>query len=235
MSRRLRRPRALAAIGAVTVMLTATLVLATTGAQAAGGGACQVQGSATFAPNGPGTNANFSYSFTGNLTGCQSNITGAPTAGAIGAGVVVTKAVSITQANGVIVQGTAQYQEPVSTGSGNIPVNSCPAGATSGTAIIDWTGGTTTVASYTTQSAGAAVNLQGTVIPSVALSLVPGTESPAGTAPSTYTVNTNEAAFPSGNGAQGALTFTTSNPQQCTTAAGLTTADLQGVIGVGSA
>jgi hypothetical protein len=101
--------------------------------------------------------------------------------------------------------------------------------------VIQWPGGTNTVASFTTQSAGAAVNLQGSVIASVNLNLVAGSENPAGTAPSTFTASTNNTSFPVGNSAQGALTFTTSNPTQCNTAAGLTTADVQGIPGVGSA
>jgi hypothetical protein len=100
--------------------------------------------------------------------------------------------------------------------------------------VLQWPDGTNTVASYTTQSAGAAVNLQGTVVTGTALTLVAGSESPAGTAPATFTVNSNNAAFPVGDGAQGALTFTTSDPTQCNTASGLTSAAIQGVVGLGS-
>jgi hypothetical protein len=73
-----------------------------------------------------------------------------------------------------------------------------------------------------------------TVVANVALTLVPGSESPAGTAPTTFTLSSTNATFPVGDGAQGALTFTTPDPTQCNTAGGLTTAALQGFVGLGS-
>ena len=52
-------------------------------ASAADGGMCQLNGTATF-KNGPGTSAHpFSYTFSGDLTGCQSNTPGAASSGKI--------------------------------------------------------------------------------------------------------------------------------------------------------
>jgi hypothetical protein len=223
----------LAAVGGVLVL--GGLAFASPGLAATGGGACQLNGVALFSPNGPGATSSFGYSFSGNLSNCQSNISGAPTSGTLSVGQVLTESVPITTSTGAVVQGTARYQMPLATGSGNIPVNSCAAGSTSGTGLIGWPNGTNTVANYTTQSVGAAVNLQGTVIPNMTLTLVPGSANPAGTAPSTFTISSTNPTFPVGDSTQGLLTFTTSNPDQCTTSQGLTSADVQGTVAVGSA
>ncbi len=208
-------------------------------AAAAGGGGCQLSGTATFSPNGPGTADTFGYSFTGALSSCQSSVDGAPSDGTIGAGQVVTESVPLTVTNPdgttTTQQGTAQYQEPPATGTGSIPGASCAAGTTSGTAITNWSDGTVDVIDYTTQSVGAGVQLQGTVVPDVTLTLVPGSESISGSsAPATYTVSTTSTAFPVGDGAQGLLTFEVADPSQCTTDSGVTDAGIDGVVGVGS-
>jgi len=222
---------------------TAGLALAAAGlggaAHAApGGGGCQLDGSATFTPNGPGTADTFGYGFSGTLSNCQSSVS-SPAAGTIGAGQVVSESVPLTVTNPdgttTTTQGTARYQEPLATGTGSIPGASCVAGATSGTAVTSWSDGTTDVISYTTQSVAAGVQLQGTVVPSVTLQLVPGSQSIAGSsAPSAYTVSTSNTAIPAGDGAVGLLTFQVADPTQCTTATGVTTAGISGLVGIGS-
>jgi len=107
---------------------------------AAGGGGCQLHGTASISPGLSTTAQNFSYSFTGNLTNCQSSTAG-PASGTVFAGT-----------NGL----------PVPTGNG-----SCGSSTTSGIAVAQWADGTTTVVQYTTSGALAAVALQGTVIASV--------------------------------------------------------------------
>ena len=124
----------------------------------------------------------------------------------------------------------ATYAEPLASGSGTVPVNSCPAGTTAGTGVVTWPDNTMTIVSYTTSSAGPAVNLQGTVVSSVTLTLASG---PAGS-PSTYTLTTTNPSFPVGDGAQGAVAFTTNDPTPCTTASGLSNVTLQGTVGIGS-
>jgi hypothetical protein len=106
-------------------------------AHAADGGGCQLDGTAAF-KNGPGTDQakKFTYMFSGTLSGCQSNIAGAPAGGKIGTLVP-------------------------STGTG-----SCASNSTNGVAVVTWADKTVTVVSYSTQSLTAGVALQGTVIPS---------------------------------------------------------------------
>jgi hypothetical protein len=205
---------------------------------ATGGGECQLDGSATFSPNGPGTADTFGYSFGGALTSCQSSIN-APSSGSISAGEVVTETVPLTVTNPdgttTTTTGTASYQEPPSSGTSNVPGASCASGSTSGTAITTWADGTTDVIDYTTQSAGAGVQLQGTVVPSVTLQLVPGSASISGAAaPATYTVLTTSPVIPVGDGAQGLLSFQVADPTQCTTASGVSEAGISGVVGIGS-
>src|SRR4051794_12304373 len=119
---------AAAALGAAVVAVPA---------HAADGGGCQLDGTAAF-KNGPGTDQaqKFTYMFSGTLSGCQSNVSGAPTAGKIATLVP-------------------------STGTG-----SCASNTGGGVAVVSWADKTTTVVSYTTQSVTAGVALQGTVIPS---------------------------------------------------------------------
>jgi hypothetical protein len=109
-------------------------------ASAANGGGCQLDGTANFSP-GLGTTAqNFTYSFSGNLSGCQS-ASGGP-------------------ATGTIIAGTNGLPTPTGNGS-------CGSSTTSGIAVAQWANGTTTVIQYNTTGATAEVALQGTVIASV--------------------------------------------------------------------
>jgi hypothetical protein len=125
-----------------SVVRTMLLALAAGGAicavpaSAADGGMCQLQGSATF-KNGPATADHpFTYTFSGDLTSCQSNTAGAASAG---------KIATLTPA----------------TGSG-----SCGSNTSAGTALVTWNDKSLSVVQYTTQSATAGVVLQGTVVPS---------------------------------------------------------------------
>jgi hypothetical protein len=210
-----------AASAAGLLAMGATLVESTPAAAAPGGGACQLDGTAAFTPNGPGTTQTFGYSVNGQLSGCQSNVAGAPASGTLAVGQQVTIQTP---------SGPAIYAEPLATGSGAVPVNSCPGGATQGTGIATWPDGTKTVVGYTTNSVGPAVNLQGTVVASVTVTLVSG---PVGSPP-TQTIATNNPSFPVGDGVQGAVAFTTNDPTPCTTASGLSNVSIQGTIGIGS-
>jgi len=197
---------------------------------APGGGACQLNGTASFTPNGPGTSSTFNYSVNGQLSSCQSNVSGAPTSGAFGVGQQYVESVTIQTPTGPqVVQAT--YAAPLASGAGAVPVNSCPGGQTSGTAVATWPDNSTTIVSYTTASAGPAVNLQGTVVASVTLNLVSG---PAGS-PSTYVLSGTNPSFPVNDGVQGAVAFSTSDPTPCTTSGGLASVTLQGTVGIGSA
>lgn len=198
------------ALSVSTVLIgIAALVAAGNAAIAApAGGACQLQGTASFSPGLSSTAGNFTYSFAGDLTGCQSN-TNAPATGTVEAGKVVTDATS-----------GEQFQEPVPTGQG-----SCSNGTTAGTAVARWADGTVTVISYTTTAAAAAVNLTGNVIPSVTIPAI----NPLPGQPTSLTITTSRFA---GDTAQGALAFQAS-PQDCV-GAGVTSAGIAGAVGIGS-
>jgi hypothetical protein len=127
------------ALAGATALL-AIVAFAGPAAGAPGGGGCQLHGTANISPGLTGTAQNFSYSFTGALSNCQSSDAG-PTSGTVFAGT-----------NGL----------PAPSGNG-----SCGNSTTSGIAVARWSDGTTTVVQYTTNGALAAVVLQGDVIPSV--------------------------------------------------------------------
>jgi hypothetical protein len=190
----------LAALGCTVALL---LVPSMASAQTAGG--CELDGTASFTP-GLNTEAKaFSYSFHGDLTGCQSSESGAPTTGTVSAGEIVT-------INGL------QYQEPVASGNG-----SCLSSTTAGTGIVTWADGTQTVVDYSTTGAAAAVQLEGTVADSVTLQQVGGT--------GTATVTSTRYA---GASALGVLEFSPPDPTACNTPGGVTSAGIGGFIGLGS-
>jgi hypothetical protein len=125
---------------AVISVFMALVPLVGPASAAPNGGGCQLHGTAAISPGLTNNAQNFTYTFTGNLTNCQSS-TGGPASGAVFAGT-----------NGL----------PVPTGNG-----SCVNSTTSGTAVAQWADGTTTVVQYSTSGALAAVSLQGSVIGSV--------------------------------------------------------------------
>jgi hypothetical protein len=125
---------------AVTSAFMSLVLLAGSAAAAPNGGACQLHGTANISPGLSNTAQNFTYTFTGDLTNCQSS-SGGPASGTVFAGT-----------NGL----------PVPTGNG-----SCASSTTSGIAVAQWADGTTTVVQYSTTGALAAVSLQGSVIGSV--------------------------------------------------------------------
>jgi hypothetical protein len=189
------------------------------GASAQSVGGCQLAGTASFSPGLNSSSQPFSYGFTGNLTGCQSSQSGAPTTGNVGAGQTLAEQVhnSITGAT-----DTVSYKEPGPTGTG-----SCGSSTTNGEALTTWADGSTTAISYSTTGAAAAVQLQGTVEPSITLTAVNAQSGD----PTTYTISTTRYA---GQSAGGVLTFQPPDPTACTTSTGVTTAAISGGIGLGS-
>jgi len=121
------------------------------------------------------------------------------------------------------------YQEPIPQGSG-----SCGSSTTAGESLVTWGDGKHSVIDYDTTGALAAVVLQGTVGASMTLTLV-ASSVPAGfTAPPTYVINTDEPAFPVGEGSLALLTFSpTTQDQNCVTV-GVSSASIDGVVGIGS-
>jgi hypothetical protein len=184
-------------------------MLAAPSASAQSVGGCQLDGTASFSP-GLNTDAKaFSYSFNGALSSCQSSESGSPASGNVSAGEVVTI-------------GGHQYQEPVPTGNG-----SCVSSTTAGIAIVTWADGTQTVIDYTTTGAAAAVHLEGTVADSVTLPAV----NPQPGDPTETTVTTTRYA---GASSQGLLAFEPPDPTACNTPAGVSSAGIGGVVGLGS-
>lgn len=221
-----RITRSLSALALPLLLMAA----APTPAAAASAGGCQLAGSASFSPGLSSTAANFSYSFSGSLTSCQSTDATAPTSGTEEAGKTVTVPYSwsyVDPATGQTVSGSsnATYQEPVPTGNG-----SCASSTTTGTGITTWADGTQTVISYSTTGAGAAVTLNGTVVPSATLSLLSYTGPTQAPPASTYTVSTTRYA---GDSSAGTLAFQPPDPTLCAST-GVTTAAISGTVGLGS-
>lgn len=169
------------------------------------GGSCVLSGTANFSPGLSTSSTSFNYSFTGQVSNCESN-NGAPASGSESAGEPITI-------------GGVTYQEPAAQGTGG-----CSNSTTSGISITTWADGSYTVVSYKTTGAAAAVSLQGTVIPSVTVN------GPNG---ATATIATNQKSTPVGANALGELTFGTTSPTDCTT--GLKSASINGTIQIGSA
>jgi hypothetical protein len=120
----------------------ALLVVAAAGAvtaipaSAADGGMCRLDGSATFAKGPNTTDHPFTYTFTGDLSSCQSSGPAVPATGKI-----------------------STLQPAVGSGT-------CGSNTTAGYALVTWADKTTTIEKYSTQSVAAGVLLQGSVVPS---------------------------------------------------------------------
>jgi hypothetical protein len=194
-------------VGLVGAVVTFLVVAPSAFGASAGG--CQLQGTANFSPGLNQNAQNFTYSFNGGLSGCQSSQSGAPASGTVSAGEIVT------------ISGQ-QFQEPVPTGNG-----SCGNSTTSGTAIVTWADGTQTVVQYSTTGAAAAVHLQGTVVSSVTFQAV----NPLPGQPTSTTVSTTRYA---GSSALGLLAFEPPDPTACNTPAGVSAAGISGTIGLGN-
>jgi hypothetical protein len=179
---------ALAATGLFTSGAAKATTAATPGPS---GGACQLAGTANFTPGLTSSSKSFTYTFSGSLTGCQSN-SGAPASGTVS---------TLVPASGT---------------------GSCSNSTTSGYSVSQWADGNQTIVKYTTTGAGALVILQGTVVQSVTIG--------------TNTYNTTEPSTPAGSSALGELTFSTASPTDvanCNTAAGLSSALINGFIEIG--
>ena len=168
--------------------------------------ACQLSGNASFDSPLQGTSSiDTHYSFTGTLSNCQSSVAGAPT-------------------GGTIVAGTDGLPKPSLSGD-------CASSTTSGISVVQWNDGKTTVVSYSTKGAAAAVGLTGNVIQSVQAFV--GYDVNGNPIYKTYT--TNEPATPVGDYSGGALAFQPPDPTACgPNGAGVSTAGISGAIGTGN-
>src|SRR6266568_3835765 len=134
----------------LSIVALAGLWLAVPQASAQGGGGCQLSGTANFKQPLTNNTADFQYSFTGTLSNCMSN-ENAPSDGVVSAGVPLKV-------------GAQKFRESVPKGNG-----SCGSGTTAGVSIVKWSNGAYTIFSYSTNSAGPGVILQGQVVPQVRL------------------------------------------------------------------
>ena len=171
--------------------------------RAASGGGCQLKGTASFTPGLNTTSQPFTYSFSGDLTNCQSSEAGSPATGFVQAGGTYTDPAS----------GNA-YVLPSSTGTGG-----CASSTTEGLALITWGDGTRTLTQYATTGAAAAVNLDGTVVESTTLQPVDPLDPP-------LTVTTTRY---NGDSSHGLLAFE-ATPTDCQT--GVSSAGIEGVVGL---
>jgi hypothetical protein len=197
----MRSRRTVALLAAVVAALCALSFAP--GASAASGGGCQLKGTAAFTPGLATTSQPFTYSFGGDLTGCQSTEAGAPATGFVQAGGTYTD-----PATG------KGYTLPDSTGTGG-----CASSTTQGLALITWGDGTRTIERYTTSGAAAAVVLDGTVVDSTTLQPV----NPAD-APLTLTTTRYQ-----GASSKGLLAFE-ATPTDCQT--GVSSAGIEGFVGL---
>jgi hypothetical protein len=192
-------------LGALFVVAAALAALAfAPTAPAASSGGCQLKGTASFSPGLSTTSQPFTYSFSGDLTGCNSSEAGSPATGRVQAGGTYTDPST----------GKA-YVMPNSTGTG-----SCGSSTTQGLSLITWADGTRTLIQYTTSGAAAAVALQGTVASSTTLQPVDPLDTPLTVATTRY----------AGYTPFGLLAFE-ATPTDCQT--GVTAAGIEGVVGLG--
>ncbi len=224
----LRRSVLALAVTSAAALAFAILPASLAGAAGPAGGACQLVGVANLNPGLGSTSQPFTYNFTGTLSGCQSNIASAPTTGTVSAGVTLPETVTLTNTStGATQQGTVSYKEPVPTGSGT-----CGNSTTAGQSLSTWADNTKTVVSYTTTGALSAVSLSGNVAASMTLSLVASSVPTGFSAPATFTINTTR--YTTADTASGALTFTpTTQAQDCVTTP-VSSANINGAIGIGS-
>jgi hypothetical protein len=199
--------------------LAVTLFVIAPSAFASSVGSCQLQGTANFSPGLSSGTQPFSYSFGGDLSSCQSSEAGVPTSGAVEAGKTLAEQVKNSKTGAT---DTVTYQEPIPSGSGG-----CGSSTTSGSALVTWADGTHTVESYSTTGALAAVNLSGSVAPSLTLTAVNAQEGD----PTTFTIATNRFA---GDSASGMLLFQPPEPTACNTSTGATSAAISGAVSLSS-
>lgn len=195
---------------------------------------CAVTATISFTPNGPGTASDFGWTMHGGVSGCQSNVSGAPTDGVVSMGESLTVSVPITLADGTVVQGTAAYQEPSGSGFGYLPPTGCTAANLfTPVVFVQWSDGTITEVDMSIVTVGALAQFQGFITTGAVLQLIPGSETPAGTAPDTYTVFSDNPSFDQAAEYSGVAVVATADAADCVTAQGLQSAQAVGAVQFG--
>lgn len=196
---------------------------------------CQVSATAAFSPTGPGLGGPFDWTMDGSLTGCTAQ-PGASTAttAKVSVGEGLTVSVPITVSHNKVVQGTAEYQEPIGTGQAEQGIYACASSNLFGiNAYFQWSDGTITETTLSLVSVGGVAQFQGTVGTGAVLNLIPGTENPPGTAPSTYVVNSDNPNMDQAEEYSGVAALTTNDPVDCTTTQGLQSVNAIGAVQFG--
>lgn len=190
---------------------------------------CGVSATVDFAPNGPGAGSTFGWSLVAPMAACTSNTAGTPSGGVLTVGKALTESVPITLANGVVVQGTAKYQEPTGSGWATGPTNSCASSEFfDPAAFFSWSDGTVTEANISMIAVGPILEFDGSATTAGTLPLIPGSERPRGSAPSTFTVFSNNPNIAQGEPFSGVSVVTAVDAVDCTTAQGLQQASAVG-------
>jgi hypothetical protein len=167
-------------------------------AQSVGG--CELQGTANFSPALNSNAQNFSYSFSGGLSGCQSSVSGAPTSGTVEAGKTITAPYnwSYTDSTTLAAASTAGAQTISTTASeGSVPTQ------TSGT-VITIDPGTSTAETRTVTGVSGSGPYTATLSSPLSFSHVAGAAvsgAHSGSATATY-----QEPVPAGNGSCGSST-----------------------------
>jgi hypothetical protein len=190
---------ALLAVGATTVVPYVASGASTAKPVVAGG--CRVGAQATIEPGLTLKDQDFTYHYSGSLSGCAYTKAHAPKGGTITAGAVIK------------IGGTS-YQEPKPQATG-----SCLGTQTSGYDFARWADGTQTIVQFTTKGGTAGTQLTGATIPSLKLTSTDGHSTT--TFRSTRFVNQYVI---------GQLTFKPSDASLCGTT-GVTSARITGLLG----
>ncbi|MDT4906321.1 MAG: hypothetical protein QOH52_4337 [Pseudonocardiales bacterium] len=175
-------------------------------------GGCQVSANVTVNPGLTLSNRQFSYSYSGQLSGCFYTGNGAASGGLITAGRVIT-------ING------RDYQEPAPAGSG-----SCLVTSAAGYDFTRWNNGEQTIVKFAATSVGGVTTITGKVVPSLVLRAV----NPAPDEPPSATFVTT---MFSGQSVAGVVDFGAPDTSVCLTPRGLINATIVGAlthVGVGN-
>src|SRR5437764_150307 len=147
-------------------------------------------------------------------------------------GIVVCAALSAAV---LWVAGPGASLAGAATGGGECQLQGVANSTTTGESLATWGDGLHTVVSYNTTGALAAVQLQGTVVASMTLALVASSVPASCTAPASFTIASDEPTFAVGQQSLAALTFSpTTQDQNCVTM-GVSSANINGTVGIGSA
>ena len=190
--------RRLVLAGLICALAMLFAIVPSAGAQSLGG--CQLAGTANFSPALNNNAQNFSYSFSGGLSGCQSSTSGAPTSGTVEAGKTITAPYNWSYTDSTtLAAATAAGASTISTAAseGSVPTQ------TSGT-VVTIDPGTSSAETRTVTAVSGSGPFTETLSSPLSFSHVAGavvTGAHSGSASATY-----QEPVPAGNGSCGSST-----------------------------